>query len=188
MPIKYALGATHHAPPKIAPAIIPMKGSFAPQGIKVVVMIVIRRSRSFSIVRDAMIPGTPQPVPISIGINDLPERPNLRNIRSSTKAMRDIYPHASRKARKIKSTSICGTNPSTAPRPATIPSRISPLSHSAQPTASRPFSISAGTPGTHTPKSAGSGSSKPFASRYATASTYVMGTVASSSAPAGIAS
>ena len=106
IPIKYALGATHHAPPKSAPAIIPIKGSFAPQGIKVVVMIVIRRSRSFSIVLDAMIPGTPQPVPISIGINDLPERPNLRKMRSRTKAIRDIYPHASRNARKMNSTSI----------------------------------------------------------------------------------
>ena len=37
-----------------------MIGSFAPQGTKVVVMMVILRSRSFSIVREAMIPGTPQ--------------------------------------------------------------------------------------------------------------------------------
>ena len=75
-------------PPNSAPAIMAMKGSFAPQGIKVVVMIVMRRSRSFSMVREAMMPGTPQPVPISIGMKDLPERPNLRKIRSSTKAIR----------------------------------------------------------------------------------------------------
>ena len=74
--------------PKRAPAIMAMNGSFAPQGMKVVVMIVIRRSRSFSMVREAMMPGTPQPVPTSIGIKDLPERPNLRKIRSSTKAIR----------------------------------------------------------------------------------------------------
>ena len=37
------------------------KGIFAPQGIKVVVIIVMRRSLSFSMVRDAMIPGTPHP-------------------------------------------------------------------------------------------------------------------------------
>ena len=47
MPRKYALGATHGAPPKIAPAIIAMNGSLAPQGMNVVVMMVIRRSRSF---------------------------------------------------------------------------------------------------------------------------------------------
>ena len=64
----------HGEPPKIAPAIIAMNGCLAPQGINVVVMIVIRRSRSFSIVLDAMIPGIPQPVPTSIGMNDLPER------------------------------------------------------------------------------------------------------------------
>lgn len=81
IPRKYADGATQDAPPKIAPATMAINGSFAPHGIKVVVMIVIRRSLSFSIVREAMIPGTPQPEPISIGIKDLPERPNLRNTR-----------------------------------------------------------------------------------------------------------
>ena len=65
-----------------------INGTFAPQGMKVVVIIVIRRSRSFSIVREAIIPGTPQPVPISMGIKDFPERPNLRNIRSRTNAIR----------------------------------------------------------------------------------------------------
>ena len=90
IPTKYAEVATQAEPPKIAPAIIAMNGTLAPQGIKVVVIIVIRRSRSFSIVLEAIIPGTPQPVPISIGMNDLPERPNLRNIRSSTNAIRAI--------------------------------------------------------------------------------------------------
>ena len=65
-----------------------IKGTFAPQGIKVVVIMVIRRSRSFSMVRDAMMPGTPQPVPTSMGIKDLPDRPNFRKIRSRTKAIR----------------------------------------------------------------------------------------------------
>ena len=88
IPMKYALVATHAEPPKIAPAIIEIKGTFAPQGIKVVVMMVMRRSRSFSMVRDAMMPGMPQPVPIRIGIKDLPDRPKRRKIRSSTKAIR----------------------------------------------------------------------------------------------------
>ena len=65
-----------------------MKGIFALQGMKVVVMMVIRRSRSFSMVREAMMPGTPQPVPTRIGMKDLPDRPNLRKMRSRTKAMR----------------------------------------------------------------------------------------------------
>lgn len=86
IPRKYADGATQDAPPKIAPATMAINGSFAPHGIKVVVMIVIRRSLSFSIVREAMIPGTPQPEPISIGIKDLPERPNLRNTLSMMNA------------------------------------------------------------------------------------------------------
>ena len=90
IPIKYADVETQAEPPKIAPAIIAMNGIFALQGMKVVVITVILRSRSFSIVRLAMIPGIPQPEPISIGINDLPDKPNLRKIRSSTKAIRDI--------------------------------------------------------------------------------------------------
>ena len=151
IPIKYADGATHHAPPKIAPAIIAMNGSFAPQGIKVVVIIVMRLSRSFSIVLDAIIPGTPQPVPIRIGINDLPDKPKRRKILSRTKAIRDIYPQASRKARKINKTKIWGTNPKTAPTPATAPSRIKPESQSAQCSFSSKLPIRTGTPGTQTP-------------------------------------
>ena len=71
-----------------APAISAMIGIFAPQGMNVVVMMVILRSRSFSIVRDAMTPGTPQPEEISIGMKDLPDRPSLRKIRSMMNATR----------------------------------------------------------------------------------------------------
>ena len=88
MPMKYAEVDTHALPPNSAPAIIAMNGTFAPQGMKVVVMIVMRRSRSFSMVREAMTPGTPQPTPMSMGMKLLPERPNLRNTRSRTKAIR----------------------------------------------------------------------------------------------------
>ena len=144
IPTKYALGATHEAPSNNAPAMSAMIGSFAPHGINVVVIIVILRSRSFSIVRDAITPGTPQPVPINIGINDFPERPNLRKILSMINATRAMYPHDSKNARKMKSTSICGTKPRTAPTPATIPSRINPCSHAAQLTDTRSFSIAGG--------------------------------------------
>ena len=88
IPMKYAETATHGDLPNSAPATIAINGSFAPQGMNVVVMIVIRRSRSFSIVLEAIMPGIPQPVPTSIGMKDLPESPNLLNIRSSTKAIR----------------------------------------------------------------------------------------------------
>ena len=74
----------------MAPAIMAMKGVLAPQGMKVVVMIVMRRSRSFSMVREAIMPGMPQPVPIRMGMKDLPDRPKRRNTRSSTKAIRVI--------------------------------------------------------------------------------------------------
>lgn len=63
-------------------------GIFAPQGMKEVVMTVMRRSRSCSIVRLAIMPGTEQPEPMSIGIKLLPERPNLRNTRSMMNATR----------------------------------------------------------------------------------------------------
>ena len=88
IPMKYAPVETHGELLNSAPAIMEMNGIFAPQGMNVVVMTVIRRSRSFSMVRDAMMPGIPQPVPIRIGIKDLPESPNRRNTLSRTKAMR----------------------------------------------------------------------------------------------------
>ena len=67
---------------------MPIIGSFAPQGMKQVVMTVMRRSRSFSMVRLAMTPGTPHPEPMSIGMKLLPESPNLRKMRSMMKATR----------------------------------------------------------------------------------------------------
>ena len=88
MPRKYALGATHHSPPNTAPANKAIIGSFAPQGMNVVVITVMRRSFWFSMVREDMMPGTPQPVPIRIGTNDLPERPKRRNTRSRINAIR----------------------------------------------------------------------------------------------------
>ena len=75
-------------PPKSAPANRPMMGIFAPQGMKPVVMMVILRSRSFSIVREAMMPGTPQPVATSMGMKLLPDRPKRRKMRSMMNAMR----------------------------------------------------------------------------------------------------
>ena len=52
-------------------------GIFAEQDMNGVSMMVSRRSRSFSSVRAAMIPGTEHPKPISIGTNDRPDSPVL---------------------------------------------------------------------------------------------------------------
>ena len=132
IPTKYALHETQPALSKNAPAINAMIGSFAPQGTKVVVITVILRSLSFSMVREAITPGTPHPLPISIGIKDFPESPNLRKILSMINATLAMYPQDSKNARKMNSTNICGTNPRTAPTPPTTPSAIRLVSQSAQ--------------------------------------------------------
>ncbi len=106
-----------------------MIGNLAEQGMKVVTITVNRRSFSFSIVRLAITPGTPQPVAINMGINDLPDRPNLRNRRSMTNATRAMYPQSSKIAKQKNSTKICGKKPKPAPTPATMPSKISSCSH-----------------------------------------------------------
>ena len=67
---------------------VAMTGSFAPQGMAVVVIMVMRRSFSFSMVRVAMMPGTPQPEEMRKGMKDLPDRPKRRKIRSIMKATR----------------------------------------------------------------------------------------------------
>ena len=90
MPMKKAETATQGLLPKMAPAKRPMMGSLAPQGMKPVVMMVIFRSRSCSMVRVARMPGTPQPVATRRGMKVLPDRPKRRKIRSMTKAIRAI--------------------------------------------------------------------------------------------------
>ena len=77
-------------PPKNAPANKAMMGSFAEQGMKVVVITVMRRADSDSMVRLAIMAGTPQPVPMSIGMKVLPDRPKRRKMRSKMKATRDM--------------------------------------------------------------------------------------------------
>ena len=81
-------GATKWLVGKKVIAIIATISIFAEHGRKVERMMVMRLSFSFSMVLDAMIAGTPQPVPTSIGIKDLPERPKRRNTRSMMNATR----------------------------------------------------------------------------------------------------
>ena len=73
---------------------------------------------------------TPQPVPISIGINDFPDKPNFLKILSIINAIRAIYPQSSNIERKKNNTSICGKNPITAPTPPITPSTIKLCNHS----------------------------------------------------------
>ena len=176
-PIKYVEGATH-APAQIecrnkAAVIKAMIGSLAPQGINVVVMMVILRSRWLSIVREAMIPGTPHPEPTSIGMKDLPERPNLLKILSSTKATRARYPQDSRNASKKNKTSIWGTKPNTAPTPPMMPSITRPVTNSFAPALSSHPDTRSGILGTNTAPSVSSipGASNSPSSSSAPAST-----------------
>ncbi len=101
-----------------------MMGSLAPHGIIVVVMTVMRRSFSFSMVLVAITAGTPQPDAISMGMNDLPDSPKRRNTRSMMKATRARYPHPSKNDSSRNSTMSCGTKPSTAPTPPNTPSTM----------------------------------------------------------------
>ena len=84
IPTRYIVAETHHASAKNAPANKAITGIFAPHGIKGVSIAVVRRSLSLRIVRLAMTPGIAHPVPITIGITDLPESPTLLKIGSST--------------------------------------------------------------------------------------------------------
>ena len=86
----YIRKLTQPALSKNAPAIRVMTGILAPQGMKVVSMAVARRSRSLRMVRQAMTPGMPQPMPMTKGITDLPDRPTFLKMGSSTTATRDM--------------------------------------------------------------------------------------------------
>ena len=82
-------------PPKNADVIIKTISILAAQGINVARIIVILLSFSSSIVLHDIIAGTPQPVPITIGIKDFPDRPNLLNILSNINATLAMYPLSS---------------------------------------------------------------------------------------------
>ena len=88
IPTKYISVPTQAASAKNAPANNAITGSLAPQGINGVNIAVALRSLSLRIVRQAIIPGIAQPVPITIGITDFPERPTLLNIGSNTTVAR----------------------------------------------------------------------------------------------------
>ena len=72
----------------MAPAMAEITGSFAPQGMNVTVIAVMRRSDSLSMVREDMTPGIPHPVPTRRGMKDFPERLKYLKTRSMTNATR----------------------------------------------------------------------------------------------------
>ena len=156
-------GATYHCSRKKSATNIAMMTVFAPQGMNVARMTVMRWSRSFSIVRAAITAGTPQPLPTIIGMNDLPESPNLRNSLSMMNATRAMYPQSSRKARKRNTTKMTGTKPSTVAMPPHAPSTTRLLTVSLTLSFSSAAPIVAPMPGIHTPNCDGSGSSISFA-------------------------
>ena len=88
-------------------------------------------------VRQAMIPGIPQPVLMMIGIIDFPERPTLLKIGSITTLTRAMYPQSSRIAIRKYITITSGKNPTTAPTPPTIPSASNACKKALAPAASR---------------------------------------------------
>ena len=97
-------------------------GILAEQLINGTSSIVIFRSRSEDRVRVAIIAGTEQPKPISIGTKLRPESPMRRRSLSMTNATRDMYPVSSSIARKKNSTTIRGRKLSILPTPANTPS------------------------------------------------------------------
>ncbi|CDD04465.1 putative uncharacterized protein PH1206 [Ruminococcus sp. CAG:382] len=84
----------------------------------------MRLSRSDESVLVAIIAGTEQPKPISMGTIDRPDKPSFLRGLSITKAMRAIYPESSSTDRKKKRTTMSGRKLSTLPTPANTPSII----------------------------------------------------------------
>ena len=74
----------------IAPATAVSMGSLAPQLKNGITLTVAVRSFSSASVRVFIMAGMEQPKPIIMGINALPDKPNLRNILSRINATRAI--------------------------------------------------------------------------------------------------
>ena len=90
----------------IPPAIAVRIGSFAPQLKNGITLIVAILSFSSARVRVFTIAGTEQPKPIIIGINALPDKPNLLKMRSRINATRAIYPLSSKIEKNKNSNNI----------------------------------------------------------------------------------
>ena len=107
MHTKYIIGAIYQISGRMAPHIKAITGTFALQGMKDAVIIVISLSFLFSIILVDIMPGTVHPEDIRNGIKLLPENPNLCKILSIINAIRDIYPQSSSKDKSKNKTNIC---------------------------------------------------------------------------------
>ena len=83
--------------------------------------MVILRSRSLDTVLVAIIAGTVQPKPISIGTKLRPDRPSRRMGASSAMATRAISPLSSNKPISRNNSRMAGKKLTTAPTPANAP-------------------------------------------------------------------
>ena len=101
-----------------------------------IISIVRVRSLLFSICFAAIIAGTLQPKPMSIGMNERPCSPTRCIILSMRKAALDMYPESSSRDRKKKRITMLGRNASTEPTPWMIPSVSMLVNH---PGLSRPL-------------------------------------------------
>ena len=106
-------------------------GSRAEQLINGTIIIVMARSFLLVISRAAMMAGTLQPKPISIGMNELPCNPIRCMILSMVYATRAMYPESSIRLRKKNMMMIFGRKANTAPIPITTPSMSRLLHHTA---------------------------------------------------------
>ena len=122
MPVRYTIVLIQPELSKNAPANSAITGILAPQGMKGASMAVALRSRSFRMVRLAIIPGTAQPMVMTKGMTDFPESPTFLKMGSSTTATLAIYPHSSKMAMRKYITMTRGKKPITAITPPMMPS------------------------------------------------------------------
>ena len=123
-PKKYIKGEIQLDSGKNRPASRAMTGIFAPQGMNGVSIAVALRSLSSRMVRQAMTPGMAQPVPTTRGMMDLPDRPTLLKMGSSTTETRAMYPQSSSRDSRKYITMTSGRKPMTAPTPPIMPSTM----------------------------------------------------------------
>ena len=104
-------------------------GSFAPQVISGAIRAVTLLSFSLSNVLVAIIAGEEHPIPITIGIKALPDRPTFLITLSIKNAVLDMYPLSSNNDIPKNNVNIKGKNGKVPPTPPIIPSTISDLNH-----------------------------------------------------------
>ena len=105
--------------------------------MKQVVIMVMRRSRSFSMVREAITPGTPQPVPTSTGMKLLPDEAETAEDTVHDEGDTGHIAHILQDGQQEEQNQHLGNEAQHRAPPATIPSMIGPYSQPATPMLSR---------------------------------------------------